>query len=95
MGSGRAPYLHNGSVPTLHHILVPSERPTKFQRGNINYDRSMVGFEWRKKGRATYNTALTGFSNRGHEDKMVFFGGIDFKKEKGKREDLLEFLKTL
>src|SRR5439155_24742141 len=26
------PYLHNGSVPTLHHLLGPvSERPTIFQ----------------------------------------------------------------
>jgi len=91
----RAPYLHNGSVPTLHHILVPSERPKKFQRGNIKYDKSLVGFEWRKNGRATYDTSLTSFSNKGHEDKKIFFGGINFKKEKGKREDLLEFLKTL
>ena len=91
----RAPYLHNGSVPSLYHMLVPSERPKKFRRGNINYDKKLVGFKWRKGGRATYNTELKSFSNRGHEDKKVFFGGIDFKAEKGKREDLLEYLKTL
>ena len=91
----RAPYLHNGSVPTLYHMLIPSERPQKFQRGNINYDKKLVGFEWRLGGRATYNTSLKSFSNRGHEDKKIFFGGIDFKTEKRKREDLLEYLKTL
>ena len=91
----RAPYLHNGSVPTLYHLLVPSERPSSYRRGNINYDTKNVGFEWRKGGKATYKTEYKGFSNRGHEDKKIFFGGIDFKKEKEKREDLLEYLKTL
>jgi hypothetical protein len=28
----RAPYLHNGSVPTLYHLLVPGERPVEFLR---------------------------------------------------------------
>jgi hypothetical protein len=29
----QAPYLHNGSVPTLYHLLVPSERPVAFIKG--------------------------------------------------------------
>ena len=37
----RAPYLHNGSVPTLYHLLVPSERPQQFLRGSIDYDQAM------------------------------------------------------
>src|SRR5262249_47585239 len=27
-----APYLHNGSVPTLHHMLKSSDRPARFLR---------------------------------------------------------------
>src|SRR5574340_174234 len=41
----RAPYLHNGSVPTLHDLLEPIEkRPTVFYRGYDVYDQSKVGF---------------------------------------------------
>jgi len=47
----RAPYLHNGSLPTLMHLLVPELRTTpeatNFWRGNISYDTAWVGFEWR------------------------------------------------
>lgn len=42
----QAPYLHNGSVPTLWHLLRPKERPAKFVRGNIKYDEVNVGFVW-------------------------------------------------
>jgi len=42
----RAPYLHNGSVPTLMHMLCPQTRPTVFNRGDVYYDQDMVGFEW-------------------------------------------------
>ena len=47
----RAPYLHNGSVPTLRDLLKPpSERPTIFYRGYDLYDPVDVGFEsrWEK-----------------------------------------------
>ena len=41
----QAPYLHNGSVPTLRDMLSPvAARPRKFIRGNINYDVDKVGF---------------------------------------------------
>ena len=37
----RAPYLHNGSVPTLRDLLnAPSERPKAFYRGYDVFDRS-------------------------------------------------------
>jgi hypothetical protein len=91
----RAPFLHNGSVPTLYHLLVPSERPRTFRRGNLHYDKNNVGFEWRKGGMTTYNTKLPGLSNVGHSDRKVFFGGIDFKKDAAKRKALMEYLKTL
>jgi hypothetical protein len=44
----RAPYLHNGSVPTLWDLLnPPSLRPKAFYRGYDVYDPKNVGFESR------------------------------------------------
>ena len=41
----RAPYLHNGSVPSLTALLdPPDERPTSFWRGCDIYDPVAVGF---------------------------------------------------
>jgi mono/diheme cytochrome c family protein len=41
----RAPYLHNGSVPTLEALLAPpGERPRAFLRGYDVYDPRAVGF---------------------------------------------------
>lgn len=41
----RAPYLHNGSVPTLRDLLNPSpERPAVIYRGYDVYDQKNVGF---------------------------------------------------
>ena len=40
-----APYLHNGSVPTLYHLLLPpEERPKKFWVGHRNYDPKRLGY---------------------------------------------------
>src|SRR5687767_7796660 len=41
----QAPYLHNGSVPTLGHLMCPDIRPRRFLRGNLHYDETLVGFE--------------------------------------------------
>jgi mono/diheme cytochrome c family protein len=41
----RAPYLHNGSVPTLRDLLKPAaERPGMFYRGSTIYDSQDMGF---------------------------------------------------
>ena len=41
----RAPYLHNGSVPTLRDLLNPgAERPTVFYRGYDVFNQAKVGF---------------------------------------------------
>ncbi len=40
-----APYLHNGSVPTLHDLLLPAnERPASFAIGHRNFDPVRVGY---------------------------------------------------
>ena len=39
-----APYLHNGSVPTLEDLLAPAaERPTTFVRAGFTIDTSVPG----------------------------------------------------
>jgi hypothetical protein len=41
----RAPYLHNGSVPTLRDLLEPAaNRPKEFYRGYDVFDQKRVGF---------------------------------------------------
>jgi mono/diheme cytochrome c family protein len=68
----RAPYLHNGSVPTLRDLLdAPSERPTQFYRGDDVFDQVKVGFRTDRasEGRKAffrYDTMLPGNGNGGH-----------------------------
>ena len=93
-----APYLHNGSVPTLYHLLT-GERPAMFYRGNTTYDQELVGYTWvsdtTSNGRAYYyDTSLKGFSNAGHSGPE-FNGGIDWDDDPQMLWDLLEYLKTL
>lgn len=88
----RAPYLHNGSVPTLRDLLeLPEKRPTLFYRGYDVYDYANVGFVSAGADAARegfeYSTRLKGNSNAGH-----LFGTRLTPAEK---EALLEFLKTL
>ena len=52
----QAPYLHNGSVPTLGHLLCPDTRPVRFLRGNLYYDEALVGFEWSDRPQSRYST---------------------------------------
>lgn len=40
-----APYLHNGSVPTLWHLLHPGERPKIWKRTPTGYDHERMGLE--------------------------------------------------
>jgi hypothetical protein len=88
----RAPYLHNGSVPTLADLLeAPSDRPTVFCRGDDQYDYERLGFVQPTDGDACegqlrFDTALVGNGNGGH-----VYGTELTEAEK---RALLEFLKT-
>lgn len=68
----RAPYLHNGSVPTLWDLLqAPGTRPRVFHRGNDLYDPKRVGFvsERAFEGERRFfrfDTARPGNGNGGH-----------------------------
>lgn len=88
----RAPYLHNGSVPTLADLLnPPAERPSVFARGYDVYDEQKVGFvsdsaEARAEG-SIYDTKIPGNGNGGH-----LYGTTLSNDQK---QDLLEYLKTM
>ncbi len=96
----RAPYLHNGSVPTLEHLLVPRFRPTQFVVGSMHYDPVRVGFRWQTEGKTTeehteiYLTGRPAQINRGHEGS-IYLGDMDWQVEVEKRSELIEFMKTL
>jgi cytochrome c553 len=88
----RAPYLHNGSVPTLWDLLRnPELRPTHFRRGYNVYDSQHVGFiSSGPEAAATgtlYDTRQPGNGNHGHS-----YGTTLTDEEKWQ---LLEYLKTL
>jgi Cytochrome c len=88
----RAPYLHNGSVPSLVDLLeIPDNRPRLFWRGYDVYDQEKVGFitSESEAGRigSKYDTGAPGNSNAGH------LWGTNLSSDEKKA--LIEFLKTL
>jgi hypothetical protein len=68
----RAPYLHNGSVPTLRDLLdEPAKRPRVFYRGYDVFDQARVGFVSEvpeENGRPffRYDVSIPGNGNGGH-----------------------------
>lgn len=88
----RAPYLHNGSVPTLRDLLAPeAERPKTFYRGYDVYDPKNVGFVTQgpdlKRVGWKHDVAERGNGNQGHR--------YGTNLPAGDKEALLEYLKTL
>lgn len=87
----RAPYLHNGSVPSLQDLLEkPENRTPVFYRSYDVYDSETVGFvsqgpEAERVG-FKYDTRVTGNSNQGH------LYGTDFSVDE--KAALIEYLKT-
>jgi mono/diheme cytochrome c family protein len=87
----RAPYLHNGSVPTLRSLLFPEERPETFYRRYDVYDWAAVGFvasgAAAEREGTVFDTRLRGNGNHGH----LYGTGLS----RTDRENLIEYLKTL
>ena len=89
----RAPYLHNGSVPTMRDLLKPAaQRPKSFYRGNDTYNQVDMGFvsELPNEGATQYmlfDTTRQGNDNGGHE-----YGTTLSDTD---ADALLEYLKTL
>lgn len=91
----RAPYLHNGSVPSLRDLLEPaSRRPAVFWRGNDLYDPQRMGFVSDKAEGAgrplfEFDTRQPGNGNGGHEGKAY---GTELSA--ADKAALVEYLKT-
>jgi hypothetical protein len=89
----RAPYLHNGSVPSLRDLLEPSaNRPKMFYRGDDLYDQKKVGFvsnipEANGRRFFAFNTSVPGNGNGGH------LYGTDWSSEE--KDAVVEYMKTL
>lgn len=84
-----APYMHNGSVPSLWHFLRPDMRPDAFIVGNQAFDTIKIGSIGLKSlGSEIYDTSVKGRSNNGHERELENLSEDD-------KDDLLEYLKTL
>jgi len=88
-----APYLHNGSVPTVDALLNSTARPDVWKRsGNSeDYDHKALGWQYsvpdKAKGEWVFDTSLPGYSNKGH-----YFGD---KLTDDERYALIEYLKTI
>lgn len=97
-----APYLHNGSVPTLYGVLNSKARPKRFTRsfktGEADYDKEQVGWKVTEvrtpdatvpaiERRKVYDTSKSGRSNAGHTY------GDDLTD--ADRWAVIEYLKTL
>jgi cytochrome c5 len=88
-----APYMHNGSVPTLEAMLNSKMRPKFWQRSfsKPSYNYEVPGWNYEVKEKAdnneVYNTTLKGYGNYGHE-----FGD---KLSDSERKAVIEYLKTL
>jgi hypothetical protein len=89
-----APYLHNGSVPSLYQLLLPADRRLRsFRVGSRVFDPVNVGFRtdaqefFEFRTRAADGEPIPGNSNAGHE-----FGA---RLTDQQRWQLVEYLKTL
>ena len=88
----RAPYLHNGSVPTLRDLLKPAaERPKVFYRGYDVYHPVDVGFitqgEEAEHVGTKFDVSERASSNQGHE--------YGTQLPAAEKDALIEYLKTL
>jgi len=98
-----APYLHNGSVPTLWHLMHAEARPVRFEVGGHHLDFARVGISGTADSAGNYalkadeipwtipdwyDTNEPGKSRKGHESQFDSLTESD-------KDTLLEFLKEL
>ncbi|MES2757160.1 MAG: di-heme-cytochrome C peroxidase [Pseudomonadota bacterium] len=92
-----APYLHNGSVPTLYDLLLPPDsRPRTFRLGTREFDPQKVGFvtadtpdnSFVFETRDATGRLIAGNSNLGHD-----YGNATFTEEQ--RRALVEYMKAV
>lgn len=101
----QAPYLHNGTVPTVYHLLVPDERPASFIKSRLDYDQKYLGYSWnpqqatgKNEGYLFQTNAIPALSNKGH-DKDIVEGKktyrLNWSGDKQGAFAIIEYLKTL
>jgi mono/diheme cytochrome c family protein len=94
-----APYLHNGSVPTLRHMLHPDERPTVWLRSEDGYDTAQVGLEVQSFERLPAEVTTAAQRRRYFDTRKPGKGasGHLFPDEltAAEKHAVLEYLKTL
>jgi len=98
-----APYFHNGSVPTLWHVMHPEARPERFMVGGHALDMARVGIAGVEDGAGSWmppegyapwalaveiDTRGFGLGHDGHEAEFEGLSDAD-------RAALLEYLKLL
>jgi mono/diheme cytochrome c family protein len=99
----RAPFLHNGSVPTLAQLINLDRRPEKFLRGTNAYNREKAGIDAPappdgfvpKPSDALFwlfDTTQRGNRNHGHNYPWTY---DDPARDERALKDLLAYLKTL
>ena len=85
-----APYLHNGSVPTIYDLMLPpAERPQRFPIGHRDFDSKKVGYRTDiplDQAKFVVDTTKPGNANTGHA-----YGATLTDQQ---RWDLIEYLKT-
>ena len=82
----RSPYLHNGSVRTMHEVLTsPAQRAKTFHRGSHVFDEKEMGYT--DEGAYVLDTNGSANSNSGHD--------YGTKLSDIEKRDLIEYLKTL
>ena len=100
----RAPYLHNGSVPTLSQLLNLEARPGRFCRGRNRIDPEKLGIVAPPPSADgtcpaeypfLFDTAADGNANTGHAFPAWAFDDDLSDEERGRLEDLMAYLRAL
>jgi mono/diheme cytochrome c family protein len=94
-----APFLHNGSVPSIYQLLSPQdERASTFYKGTFEYDPQHLGYRTDAfTDGFMFDTRITGNHNSGHEFRAGQRGNgvIGRLLQPQERWALLEYLKVL
>jgi len=104
-----APYLHNGSVPSIYDLLLPVKRegdaedglyrPNEFKVGSREFDPIKVGLRAEGYEGFTFKADKRGDFNIGHEYGTAHAPAVNGEKLEPltdeERWDLVEYIKTL